>query len=241
MATIACTNCGAGIEGTAKFCRQCGQPVNLSEATTRNLEAHSEYEALTRNINPADTSPTYTPPSYTPPAYMSQAEMFQQPTPTTKGLQSSGQQKVLWIIAGSMVVFLLVALSGLAFFLTRMDTQPVPDRDIPSFTEIPGHPPIPPIPPPPPGGTIDANTSALIYPGAEVVMDMRRGEGGRVLQLKTKDRGEEVVDWYVEKLRPTKNIRIPGGNTILQAGDTTAIIISDGRETNITIKLGLDD
>ena len=95
------------------------------------------------------------------------------------------------------------------------------------------HPPgavRPPVPPAP------GSLNPLIYPGAGITMDLSESDGSHVLQLHTGDPIDKVVDWYIAQLHPTKNIRIPGSNTVLKADNTTAVITGGDGETNILIK-----
>lgn len=86
------------------------------------------------------------------------------------------------------------------------------------------------------GRDVPALSSVLHYPGAEMIMEMRRGEDGSALQLHSRDGLEKVVAWYVAQLRPTKNIQVPGASAILHADKATVVLTAAGSETNILIK-----
>lgn len=63
---------------------------------------------------------------------------------------------------------------------------------------------------------------------------------GAVLQLQTSDSFDKVVRWYTEKLKPTKVVRIPNSNVILEAGELKVIINADGDKTIIMLAQGDD-
>ncbi len=122
------------------------------------------------------------------------------------------------IITG-LVIVVLITLASLAALMAHRSWK--------------GHPPAavrPPVPPAP------GSLNPLIYPGAGITMDISESDGSHVLQLHTGDSIDKVVDWYIAQLHPTKNIRIPGSNTVLKADNTTAVITGGGGETNILIK-----
>ena len=76
---------------------------------------------------------------------------------------------------------------------------------------------------------------SLVYPGAQIVLNLDSGGGGGVLQLKTADPIDKVADWYEATLKPSKIMRV--GPTVIMKTDTaTATIISDGDNTSIVIK-----
>ena len=63
---------------------------------------------------------------------------------------------------------------------------------------------------------------------------------GAVLQLQTSDSFDKVVNWYTEKLKPTKVVRIPDSNVILEAGEMKAIINAEDGKTIIMLTQGDD-
>ena len=83
------------------------------------------------------------------------------------------------------------------------------------------------------------STSELMYPGAETVMDMK-GSRDNLLELRTGDALERVVDWYMTKLKPAEVIRTPGTEAILRAGKTSVIISNRGGGSDILIKQGVE-
>jgi hypothetical protein len=229
MAIIACTNCGADTEHTAKFCRKCGSPVNLGEATTRSLDAQAALdEAKTRHVNVSPTTPSYIAPG------------MQMPPPAAP-TQSFEKSRHKWAIItlASLVVILFLALA--AVLITLSDNEP-PAVDQPtSASEPPGLeapiPPLPPLTPPPPGsrGTGPAAGTGLKYPGAENIGEVKRGSGVLVLRLKTDDPVDEVVKWYESKSGDKKVIKLPDGSTIISSGATSIIIKSESDGTKILI------
>jgi hypothetical protein len=90
----------------------------------------------------------------------------------------------------------------------------------------------------PPASGPSVPTSELIYPGAETVMDMRN-ERDNLLQLRTTDTPDKVVDWYTDKLKATEIIKTPRAGAVLRTGATNVIISPRGSATDIIIKQGL--
>ena len=216
----------------ARFCRQCGQPVpapsvsSMLEAETRTFAPPREPATPTQHINSPLTGPAYMEPGQMP---------FAPAAPVTNSLQPSGSSgaaaKVL--LAGLVLILLIAAISLAAMkILSSRDSRP----------ETPGIsvPEIPP-PPPPAGGGSSSTSNSLVYPGAETVLDVTKADG-HVLQLRTRDPLEKVVNWYTEKIRPTETVKVPGGNmTILRSDAVKAVITATGTETSIIIKQGGDE
>ena len=76
---------------------------------------------------------------------------------------------------------------------------------------------------------------SLVYPGAQTVLNVTSEEGGGVLQLKSTDPVDKIVDWYQANLRPAKTVRM-GPTVVMKSDNVTATIVSDGSNTNILIK-----
>ena len=233
MSSITCARCGAEVTAGVRFCRQCGQPVpapsvsSMLEAETRTFAPPPrEPAAPTQHINSPLTGPAYMEPGQMP---------FAPAAPVTKSLQPSGSSgtaaKVL--LAGLVLILLIAAISFAAMkFLSSRDSRP----EKPGVT-IPEIPPPPPPPPPASGGSSSTGNS-LVYPGAETVLDVTKADG-HVLQLRTHDPIEKVVNWYTEKIRPTETVKVPGGNmTVLRGEAVRAVITATGTETSIIIKQG---
>ena len=228
MADVWCSFCGAGIADSAKFCRACGRALDPSELTTRNLETDSRFQHPTAHVQQAITTPAYLAPSQVPAA------------PSTNDLAKKSQSRVLIITLAALVGVLLFALALLVFlrFDSGTPTPDIPVVSIPVPTPPPGAPPPPPPPPPVPGDT--AIPDSLAYPGAKTVMNINSARGKSVLQLQTTDSPSKVVAWYKDKLKPTQNVDLPFGNSILKNGDTTVVITGVEDGTTILISRGED-
>ncbi|MGH9945006.1 MAG: zinc ribbon domain-containing protein [Pyrinomonadaceae bacterium] len=80
-----------------------------------------------------------------------------------------------------------------------------------------------------------SDSGALVYPGAETIVDMQ-GTEGSTLHLRTRDSFDKVTQWYVTNLKPTKTIRISATSVILKTGARTITIVTEDNETNVVIK-----
>ena len=228
MQTSKCVNCGADIDYATKFCRQCGRPVDPSEWTTRKLEEPSRFESPTRLANSWPTSPTYLPPDAMPPQ-----------APVTSSIESAGQKKTVIVLA-TIVALLVIALSALAIlmFVRQADEAPraMSTPTAPTAPKVPGVP----TPPPIPNGATTTISQDLIYPGAQVTMEVKGEEKAKMVQLNTSDSFDKVIDWYVKKIKPTKHVTIPGGNAVLKGDGIAVMIMNDGEVTSILITQGED-
>lgn len=81
------------------------------------------------------------------------------------------------------------------------------------------------------------SAEALLYPGAQTVVDIVNPDGGRALHLQTPDAFTKVEDWYERSLRPRKTVRLTSSSVVLKNENTTATIASEGGMTNILIKI----
>jgi hypothetical protein len=159
--------------------------------------------------------------------------------PSTNDLAKKPQSLALIITLAALVGVLLFALA--LFVFLRFDSGTLtPDVSVVSIPNPPpGAPPPPPPPPPPvPGDT--AISDSLAYPGAKTVMNINSARGKSVLQLQTTDSPSKVVAWYKDKLKPTQNVDLPFGNSILKNADTTVVITAVEDGTNILISRGED-
>jgi zinc ribbon protein len=225
MADVWCSFCGAGIADSAKFCRACGRALDPSELTTRNLETDSRFQHPTAHVQQAITTPAYLAPSQVPAA------------PSTNDLAKKPQSLALIITLAALVGVLLFALA--LFVFLRFDSGTLtPDVSVVSIPNPPPGAPPPPPPPPVPGDT--AISDSLAYPGAKTVMNINSARGKSVLQLQTTDSPSKVVAWYKDKLKPTQNVDLPFGNSILKNADTTVVITAVEDGTNILISRGED-
>lgn len=240
MGTVFCDNCGASLLGeTAKFCRVCGKPTPLSEATTQRFDQQPEIRSATSPVGS----------SYTTPAYMAPFDM--PPSVQTNDLKHNRQKRNLMLVIG-MLVLMILALGGLLAFLSlnggssddaqqTTATTPPPPSGFPGGVPkapTPPTPPTPPAPPLPPGTQID---SSLIYPGAteETSVDKK---GKRVLILNSDASSSAVADWYIARLQVTEKVSILG-QTVLKAGTLKVVIVGSPQGTKIimTRSSGDDD
>ena len=127
---------------------------------------------------------------------------------------------------------------AIALFLRFDSGTPTPDISGVTIPVPPPRPgaPAPPPPPPVPGDT--AIPDSLAYPGAKTLMNVNGGHGKSVLHLHTTDSPSKVVDWYKAKLKPTEDVSLPFGNSILKNGDTTVVITGAEDGTTILISRG---
>lgn len=228
MAIISCPSCGAQVDDTSRFCRSCGRPFDPSELTTRQLEPGIKYHSPTHAVNQSPTSPAYLSPVPLP------------AVPPTNDLTPSSPNRTAIIVLAATVGLLLFLLVAILFVRFNSGGTPVgpPAISIPNPPPPPLAPPVPHVPPALGESVID---ESLKYPGAEVLMDVKSGQGKGVLHLQTKDSTRKVVEWYTAKLKPTGNMKLPLGNAVLRAGDITVIINGNEDGTNILIKRGDDD
>ena len=238
MQEAICNRCGASVVLSAKFCRQCGNLLDTSEMTTRSLDAPSAepppYDHPTRPANAGITSPTYAPPAMMPP----------HPPPIIGNAPPANNRTALLVFL-ALGLTMLIGLGVVAFvvlgkFSSRQLTPPPPPvtfEKAPPPPGVPGGiPSVPPAPPapPPPGSVKSSLDPALIYPGAQVTMEVMGGAEGQVTQLQTSDSFDKVVDWYAGKLKPKSQVTIPGGR-ILESENFVALITSTGDGTNIML------
>lgn len=235
--TLACTNCGADIPIEARFCRACGQrstrfdPESVTEGTTRLLETPER---------PASFDPGV----YEQPGSLAQptTRIPTQANQTSRSLEVS-RKSPQWLLI-SLILTTVLAVTTLVIVLANRSskTTPVspPAVPKPALPTIPA-PPAPPVPPR--GSTKETGINpAFIYPGAQTTMEITGDDGGHVLQLKTSDSFDKVVEWYTEKLKPTKVVRVkdPTSQVILDAGEMKAIINANGNATTIMLTQGDD-
>lgn len=82
--------------------------------------------------------------------------------------------------------------------------------------------------------SVDA--SALIYPGAQTVVDMANPDGSRTLQLRTKDPLGSVESWYQSNLKLEKTIRLTAASVVLKKDNVLITLVAEDSITNILIK-----
>lgn len=240
MSSVPCTSCGAEILPGTKFCRRCGQPSldtsSVSEAATRVFEATAERAAPTQTWNAQPTGP----------AYISLAGASPLQDVTTRSLEhTTGSKQKTWLVATIIALLLAVFVAAVAIGMilkgrTAQPTQTPPPVAAAPGTGLPPLPPLPPAPPAePPASGPSVPTTELMYPGAETVMDMKSSRDN-LLELRTGDPLEKVVDWYMSKLKQAETIRTPGREAILRSGKTSVIISNRGSGSDILIKQGVE-
>ncbi len=69
-------------------------------------------------------------------------------------------------------------------------------------------------------------------------MEMSGGRKGRVVKLSTPDAIDTVTDWYIKKIGPVKQVKIPGDSTVLTREGLAVVITPDGNETSILLTQG---
>lgn len=165
---------------------------------------------------------------------MSPGEMPAPPAYATSNLEQLKPQRNVWLIV-LLTTILLAAIVGalLAFGVIKINDG---RTNVTPPIVAPPEPPPPPDVPEPKTPTSNSIRRDFIYPGAETVMDMKRANGGSLLQLQTKDSYQKVLDWYVTKLQPEQIIKSPGPNTVLKSDKVMAILTSTGEGTNIMLK-----
>jgi hypothetical protein len=157
---------------------------------------------------------------------------------TTTSLEAAGQSpKKSGLVLSFAVLFLAVIFAFAVGMILRGRMAPTPTQTPPVVTEPgTGLPPPPPGAPPAPGTSTPVNE--LMYPGAQIVMDMKNGRDN-FLELNTSDPVNKVVDWYIARLRATEILRTPGAGAVLRAGSTQVIISPKGNGSDILIKQGV--
>jgi hypothetical protein len=163
--------------------------------------------------------------------------------PTSRSLETNSRPN--WVLIGSVLVATIALILTALFIMLRNPSTTTTPVSPPAVTvpEPPAaQPPQPPSPPQgiPPGSSGSSISRELIYPGAETMMEVTDVSEGAVLQLQTSDSFDKVVAWYTQKLKPTKVVKLPSSNVILEAGETKAIINSRGDQTIILVTQGED-
>lgn len=76
----------------------------------------------------------------------------------------------------------------------------------------------------------------LIYPGSRVLLHVANDDGSRLLQLISFDPINQVIDWYISKFSPSKQIALSDGGVILKGSFTTALILPSEQHIAVTVK-----
>jgi len=261
-----CPNCGASVDSVARFCRRCGQELTVigsvtdsGEATTRTLDEQSGITQSSTNPFTQVVNPGFTSPAYIPPGFESMAPQGFQPP------QSKGRKGLIIAAIMAILILVAIGISApfLVSYIGRHGHTPVSATEVPDFPPppeppsgaggsagIPKVPPVPAVPPvpvipqvpePPNNGgastaTGHADLDALVYPGAEITMQVNKPGKKQVLQLQTSDPIKKVTDWYVAKMHPTSRIIPPFDVvTILKSDDAAAVLTQKDGGTQIIL------
>ena len=81
-----------------------------------------------------------------------------------------------------------------------------------------------------------SDTSGLIYPGAQTVVDMTNTDGGRAIQLQTKEPLARVESWYQTNLKLSKTVRLTSASVVMKKEKVTITLAEENGTTNILIK-----
>ncbi len=244
MSNATCPNCGATLIAGAKFCRQCGRLVStgggaqsVTEATTRTLHAPAQYGSQpTDFFSPPPTTPAYIAPNEAAspaPAY------------ATSNLEPSASKRNAWLI-GLLATLLIISLMALVIIAynknraTRTVQPPPVSMPEPPSVGPPEIPQPPSVLPPANGSGTNPISRAFIYPGAETVMELKTQDARSMIQLRTKDSYQQVVDWYTAKLKHANVFKPSDSNAIIKSDKIMAIINSSEAGTMIMLK-GLDE
>lgn len=202
----------------------------MTEGTTRLLETPERPSPFNQNV-------------YEHPGNLAKATSHLPPqaNPTARNLETNQKSGNRLLLIGFIVVTIFaLVLTGLLFKLQNRSATTV----TPPVVTRPEVPPVKPPPPPPaPPTSITQGTGIsrdFIYPGAQTTMEITDESDGNVLQLETSDSLDKVANWYIEKLKPTKVVRKPGSNVVLEADEMKAIITARGDGTNIMLTQGDD-
>jgi len=210
----------------ARFCRKCGKP------STR-FAAESVTEGTTRILETPEASKVFGQEFYEQHGSLAQptTRIPPQANQTARNLAVAEPKRQNWALIGALLFVGCALLATILFFALRGNPTPV------ASTPIVIRPQIPPIPPPHPPAlppvTSQPGTSFIsseyLYPGAEKLMETTSSEGS-VVQLKTSDSFDKVVNWYEGKLKPSNIVKQKAGDKlqmILNAPPMNAVISED--------------
>jgi len=209
MSVPRCSTCGAELLPEANFCRQCGVTV-----TSSGVVNSSEQTTLTLNERVDNVTTQRLDPRPTSPDRVS----LNQPMGNSMrdSVAAAGMRDTLphrrRIPAAAIVVgIVLVVIIGIvsSVAIVRMKSH-----------------------------SRTTDSAALIYPGAQTVVDMTSDEG-RAIQLQTGDSLDRVLAWYDASLKPTKRMRLTSTSFVLRNQNITATIATEDNKTNILIKQSL--
>jgi hypothetical protein len=220
-----CGECGANIDGASRFCRQCGHPlanrapsINPGEATTRTLEEQQPQASPPAQFsNSGNTGPSYAPPGQYP--------SF--PHPPYPAVQPKKSYTALILGGGVLFLLLIVVVIGGAIVSRRLSAPDRPARASAPQTLETGKSA---------SSQLSPEMAALLYPGAKVTMEVEE-DGKEVVQMTSADPADKVVDWYTDKIHPTKRVNIPfAGGAVLKSDDMGVVITGAPPNVQIILK-----
>jgi hypothetical protein len=209
----------------ARFCRKCGKP------STR-FAAESVTEGTTRILETPEASKVFGQEFYEQHGSLAQptTRIPPQANQTARNLAVAEPKRQNWALIGSLLFVGLALIATILFFALRGSSTPPPSviirREGPPIPQPPHPPALPPV-------TGQAGTSVIsaeyLYPGAEKLMETISNDGS-VVQLRTSDSFDKVVNWYEEKLKPSNIVKQKAGDEsqmILNAPPMNAVISED--------------
>jgi hypothetical protein len=237
MQEVTCSKCGASAVLSAKFCRQCGNPLDGSELTTQSLDASQpRFDNPTRPANSGVTAPTYmqvnVPPHTAAPIYGAPP--------------SSGTNKTaLFLIIGAIVTVLLGLgiIAGVVLFRSAHPPTELPPPPLAGPRH--GGPPPPPPPPggpqPPPPAESSAGfpfNASLRYPGARLISSSTDTDSSNA-ELTTSDPINKVAEWFRKRMNVTDEDSDEGMVT-LTSDEVEVTLEEDNGGTRITMSHDID-
>jgi hypothetical protein len=81
-----------------------------------------------------------------------------------------------------------------------------------------------------------ADSTTLIYPGAQTVVDMANPDGSRTLQLKATAPLARVESWYQTNIKLSKTMRLTSTNVVMKNNKLTITLAEENGVTNILVK-----
>jgi hypothetical protein len=253
IGTNFCRQCG---QPTTTF-----RPNAFSEATTRTLDSPFGAVTPTQPANAQITGAAYLPPDATNSTSTTSSETKRlSKTGQSRLIWSLSSLIVILLVA---LIGLLALWFGASRTSSRPQTAMTivesshPQDATPAPPFSPGAPKtivIPPFAPPdvsitnqgkvrvrptlPSNSLNDAQSieQGLIYPGAQVLLNLNHGEKGSVMQLRTNEPAGKVIDWYIAKLKPVKIVRPNNEAAVLESTQIKAVITAEDGGVNILLK-----
>jgi zinc ribbon protein len=207
MSVPRCSACGAELLPEANFCRQCGVTVTSGSAVNS-----SEQTTLTLNERVENVTTQRLDPRPTSPDRVSLNQPMgnsMRDSVAAAGMRANTLPPQRRLPAAALVGgIVLVVIIGIvsSVAIVRMRSH-----------------------------SKTTDNAALIYPGAQTVVDMTSGDG-RAIQLQTGDSLDRVLAWYDASLKPTKKMRLTSTSFVLRNQNVTATIAAEDNKTNILIK-----